>query len=331
MNETLRVVADDDAHQIEAYRAFIERMAQAINRRLGPGHPATAEDLAQEGAIAVVEARRLGLKADEFERAVRARIRWRMLDCVHRASLISRRAYRWGARAVPLGEWEPSMDGTQTLSLEAAQAWRSMRALDPRTVYLLRLLYEQETPQGAIARQLAISEGRVVQLRTAALERLRGLMDDAPKGTLRITEHVSLEAFLFSQTAARAGHRLNPSEKVIANLSRLRALVLEPLRRRYGPVFVTSGYRDAWLNQRVGGAPNSAHKTGRAADILVAGLGVRDCCLKMLDMELPFDKCIDKFGEWCHVEVAEPGKVPRCELWRARRGKRGVRYKEGLA
>jgi peptidoglycan hydrolase-like protein with peptidoglycan-binding domain len=48
-----------------------------------------------------------------------------------------------------------------------------------------------------------------------------------------------------------------------------RALVraLDAYRQRYGPTKVTSGYRDIKHNQKVGGARNSQHLYGNAADI----------------------------------------------------------------
>jgi len=58
-------------------------------------------------------------------------------------------------------------------------------------------------------------------------------------------------------------------------LSRLCEDYLEPLRRRYGPVTIVSGYRTVSYNARVGGAPQSYHvyrasRQGVAADIYCA-------------------------------------------------------------
>lgn len=54
------------------------------------------------------------------------------------------------------------------------------------------------------------------------------------------------------------------------HLAQLYALtwgVLEPIRRRWGATFVSSGYRSSALNKAVGGQPNSDHLRGVAADI----------------------------------------------------------------
>ena len=61
-----------------------------------------------------------------------------------------------------------------------------------------------------------------------------------------------------------------PSMEVIRNLQNLCIHVLQPLRDAIGrPVYITSGYRSAKLNAKVGGVPNSRHLRGLAADIHV--------------------------------------------------------------
>lgn len=61
-----------------------------------------------------------------------------------------------------------------------------------------------------------------------------------------------------------------PSMEVIKNLQYLCIHVLQPLRDAIGrPVYITSGYRSAKLNARVGGVKNSYHLRGLAADIHV--------------------------------------------------------------
>ncbi len=45
---------------------------------------------------------------------------------------------------------------------------------------------------------------------------------------------------------------------------------LEKLRLQAGlPIFITSGYRSPWYNEKVGGAKESRHMRGQAADIVV--------------------------------------------------------------
>jgi len=58
----------------------------------------------------------------------------------------------------------------------------------------------------------------------------------------------------------------------LAQMRRLCAEHLEPLRKKFGPVTITSGYRSASYNAGVGGAPQSFHRSiggraGAAADV----------------------------------------------------------------
>ena len=62
-----------------------------------------------------------------------------------------------------------------------------------------------------------------------------------------------------------------PSHEAIANLKRL-CEWLEVLREKASqPIIINSGYRSPQLNRKVGGASNSNHLTGCAADIRTSG------------------------------------------------------------
>ena len=51
------------------------------------------------------------------------------------------------------------------------------------------------------------------------------------------------------------------------NLAYLCHMVLQPLRDKFGPIRINSGYRCPELNDAVGGVKNSQHMRGEAADI----------------------------------------------------------------
>src|SRR5438093_11543543 len=91
---------------------------------------------------------------------------------------------------------------------------------------------------------------------------------------MMLSEHFSLEELTESEVAARAGIDNTPSAETMRNLLRL-AAGLELVRAALGnnPIHVTSGYRSPRLNQMVGGAKNSMHTQGLAADILCPAFG----------------------------------------------------------
>ena len=119
---------------------------------------------------------------------------------------------------------------------------------------------------------------------------------------MQLSPHFTLEEFTFSQTAVRNGLDNTPSPAVIANLQNLCNNLLEPLRLRVGPIKISSGYRCSLLNKRVGGASNSDHLYGCAADILVPGMSVYDVACLVRD-EFKYDQVIAEFGRWTHVSL----------------------------
>ena len=58
-----------------------------------------------------------------------------------------------------------------------------------------------------------------------------------------------------------------PNADQLKQLELLCTQFLQPLRDAYGPIKISSGFRSELVNNLVGGAANSLHTQGRAADI----------------------------------------------------------------
>lgn len=122
-----------------------------------------------------------------------------------------------------------------------------------------------------------------------------------------------------------------PTFEALSNLAKLVTTILQPLRDMLGkPVIVTSGYRSVEVNKRVGGEPTSAHLTGRAADIYVAGMTPYQLAKFIRDSGLPYDKVIQE-PSWVHVQIAKEGNEPRREDILARRVNGKMQYTSGLS
>jgi hypothetical protein len=120
-----------------------------------------------------------------------------------------------------------------------------------------------------------------------------------------LSDSFSLQELLVSEVATRFGYaeQFEPSPKVVYNLRLLCVHVLQPLRNALGyPIRVQSGYRCPRLNERIGGARESQHLQGKAADIMDLHNGNAFLLQTIVQLGLPFDQVIDEFGlAWIHV------------------------------
>lgn len=122
-----------------------------------------------------------------------------------------------------------------------------------------------------------------------------------------MTEHFSLSELIASDTAKARGIDNTPGPEVLPalqataeGLERVRALAGHPLK-------VLSAYRCVALNRAVGGAFNSQHVKGEAADIICSNLSVHDLAMLIFThaKDLGVDQVIKEKNrrgvEWVHV------------------------------
>lgn len=113
-------------------------------------------------------------------------------------------------------------------------------------------------------------------------------------------------------------------------LLRLCEVVLEPARELWGcPIGISSGYRSAAVNSAVGGAPDSQHLKGQAADIFPVGMKLVDAFRMLAQSGIPFDQAIlENVGgkNWIHVSVPPIYRKPRREALTTQDGLRWAVY-----
>ena len=110
--------------------------------------------------------------------------------------------------------------------------------------------------------------------------------------SLKLSEHFRLSEFIDSGTARRLHIDNTPEPVHVERLRQLCQHVLEPLRRRFGVIRVTSGYRCPLLNEAVGGVDNSQHLLGEAADLHIANMEVGRKMFDFIRRETPFDQLL---------------------------------------
>ncbi|GIU69080.1 MAG: hypothetical protein KatS3mg002_0316 [Candidatus Woesearchaeota archaeon] len=74
--------------------------------------------------------------------------------------------------------------------------------------------------------------------------------------------------FIFSPIAIRYRIDNTPPKKVIHNIEELAVNILQPVRNKFGPIRITSGYRCEELNRLIKGSIKSYHLFGYAADFI---------------------------------------------------------------
>ena len=138
-----------------------------------------------------------------------------------------------------------------------------------------------------------------------------------------LAEHFSLGEMLRSYTADLLGINNIPTQEQVDNLRALCQYVLEPVRRKFGVILISSGFRNQRLNYAVGGAPQSQHLRGEAADIFVATPEQGDKIFAYIRDNLPFDQLLYEHKvrngyRWIHVSYVRrrrPNRHKSASYW----------------
>jgi uncharacterized protein YcbK (DUF882 family) len=123
-------------------------------------------------------------------------------------------------------------------------------------------------------------------------------------------KYFTMKELAKSSTADKLGIDNTPTPEASVQLSNLVTHVLDPLREMYGkPITVNSGYRCPKLNDAVGGAKNSQHMRGEAADITAGSKMENKRLFELIWDNLPFDQLIDESNySWVHVSYVSTSK-----------------------
>lgn len=129
---------------------------------------------------------------------------------------------------------------------------------------------------------------------------------------MKVTEHFSVSEF-----ACKDGSSY-PVEWIETRLHTL-CEVLELVRAEFGAAIrISSGYRTSAYNTKIGGALNSKHVRGEAADIVVVGVGVETVQARIHALyrlgRLPKLGGLGKYSTFTHVDV-RPRVGDRLSTW----------------
>lgn len=123
-----------------------------------------------------------------------------------------------------------------------------------------------------------------------------------------MAKYFTLGEMCKSEVALQKNIKNTPDLETIERIDALMEECLDKVREMWGkPIGVNSGYRCYELNKAVGGAKNSQHLRGEAADITT---GSKENNRKLFDLivasDIAFDQLIDESGyRWLHISYCK--------------------------
>lgn len=134
----------------------------------------------------------------------------------------------------------------------------------------------------------------------------------------KFSYNFTYEELVNSPTANRLKINNTPNKQQKESLRKLAVEILQVIRDEYDkPIIVTSAFRCDKLNKAVGGAKNSQHTKGEAADIRSVSDSIKDN-KEIFDLilrlqkegKLTFGQLIDEYNyNWVHVSLPRVGKT----------------------
>lgn len=129
-----------------------------------------------------------------------------------------------------------------------------------------------------------------------------------------LSENFTLEELLHSNVAEKRGIKnvVHDTDMVIGNLKVLCKNVLQPLRNKFGPIIISSGYSNVALSFALGRKLTSEHYMGRAADIISRRVTNYELA-KWIEKNLDFNQLIYEVRkrsngtkyDWVHVSYRD--------------------------
>lgn len=130
---------------------------------------------------------------------------------------------------------------------------------------------------------------------------------------IKLSENFTLEEMIRSMMAEKFKIHNVPDADQVAGLRNLCVNILQPIRDKWGKqIRISSGFRSYPLNKMVGGAANSQHLKGEAADIVSdENKKLWNLIVKMIQNgEIIVGQLIDEKNlRWIHISLPIDNKV----------------------
>jgi len=131
--------------------------------------------------------------------------------------------------------------------------------------------------------------------------------------TIKLSKNFKLSEFMYSSTALRKGIDNDIPREYLPRIQYLVDTVIQPVRDKFGPIKINSGYRSVELCLAIGSNSHSNHAYGLAADIepYNKSISLFDV-LEYIEKELNYKELIGEYFPtgWVHV-AAQKGNNKR--------------------
>lgn len=129
---------------------------------------------------------------------------------------------------------------------------------------------------------------------------------------IRLSKNFTLDEFLKSDIALRYDIGNSMPRKYLVNIQYLVDTILQPIRDKFGPIRITSGYRCKELNIKIASSTTSNHAFGLAADIEPYDSGIKlSSIMKYVHDELVYKELIAEYFPYGWVHVAAQKGISR--------------------
>jgi len=124
----------------------------------------------------------------------------------------------------------------------------------------------------------------------------------------QLSEHLSLEEFIHSDTANSKGIDNSLPDNLLEAAKYTAVNLFEPIRALLGvPIKINSGYRCIELNTAVRGVPTSQHTKAQALDMVPKGLTIAQAFERLEKSDLVWDQLICEHDSnnnmWIHASI----------------------------
>lgn len=133
---------------------------------------------------------------------------------------------------------------------------------------------------------------------------------------MQLSEHFTLDELTTTNNSALRAKNREEAMAHVAKLTEICKVLLEPIRKKWGPIRVTSGYRGPALNAATkGSSPTSQHAKAEAADIVPNVAPLEDVMAWIVkESGIPYGQVIlEKRGgphwQWIHISLGHPHRA----------------------